>query len=642
MGGFMCFKYAIGLVLAAFAMSNAGTVVDRDGNEYQTVSIPGFDQVWMAEDLLVGSSSKVDWTTAMNLSSDYLQSFYGDDNPAQGVCPEGWRLPSAQEWNNMLNFLSLNNGGEEGDCGNDDCTSKSWDLYVFSNSGLDLPSRGGYWTSSQTMDLDGAEYYANGIEIGGSKISLERLASKDKKLKIRCIHNESDPGDYLEDGDSQEYDTEVAESPEVSQQDPCDERNFLNLSVAITEDYMVIGARGGFQPDVYFYPKQERNGVRYVAIQKESERERGRIMWALYSGKNGMPDSVYLDDRGNFFKGVGEGVEGRKIPDLKQYISPGKYVTTLGKNSLRRLSYGDVENAVVAPLSAFDVVARDLQRIHTSFTDLDDANDVLLVVSSEASSKNELLKRLKTYRPLVQTIKNVGYTNINLALIGENYYKFIKGGENAGDADRQKFFGELYSALGLKMPTREEVMARNACAGAYDLMKNQKFSKDIDKVLNDVAGLQTTGKSQLGGRRGKADGGSNEGYAEGGIGDGLAGLLGGKAKGSIKTPSERDIDMGAGDGSRGKAEIMKVMRQRTPGLRHIYNKFLKKRPGFSGRVTLKFTIAPGGEIISISIASSTTGYAEFDNEIKNAVKRWTFGTVNSGNTTVSIPFSFAE
>ena len=193
---------------------------------------------------------------------------------------------------------------------------------------------------------------------------------------------------------------------------------------------------------------------------------------------------------------------------------------------------------------------------------------------------------------------------------------------------------------------------KNASAGAYDLMKNQKFSKDIDKVLKDVAGLQTTGKTVLGGRRGKADGGFNEGYAEGGsggIGDGLAGLLGGggggiatKAKGSIKTPSERDIDMGAGGGSRSAADIMKVVRQRTPGLRHIYNKFLKKKPGFQGKVTLKFTIAPGGEIISISIASSTTGYGEFDGEVKNAVSRWKFSKVKSCNTTVTIPFTFSE
>ena len=51
---------------------------------------------------------------------------------------------------------------------------------------------------------------------------------------------------------------------------------------------------------------------------------------------------------------------------------------------------------------------------------------------------------------------------------------------------------------------------------------------------------------------------------------------------------------------------------------------MKKKPGFQGKVTLKFTIAPGGEVISISIASSTTGYGEFDGEIKNAVSRTIF------------------
>ena len=131
-----------------------------------------------------------------------------------------------------------------------------------------------------------------------------------------------------------------------------------------------------------------------------------------------------------------------------------------------------------------------------------------------------------------------------------------------------------------------------------------------------------------------------------GIGDGLAGLLGGggggiatKAKGSIRTPSERDLDV---VGTRSAADIMKVVRQRTPGLRHIYNKFLKKKPGFQGKVTLKFTIAPSGEIISISNASSTTNYGEFDNEIKTAVSRWKFSKVKSGNTITTIPFTFAE
>jgi len=187
---------------------------------------------------------------------------------------------------------------------------------------------------------------------------------------------------------------------------------------------------------------------------------------------------------------------------------------------------------------------------------------------------------------------------------------------------------------------------------AYTLMKDQKFAKDIDKVLKNVAGLQKSGTTVLGGRRGKADGGFNEGYAEGGsggIGDMLGGLLGGssggistKAKGSVRAPTERDIDMGSGGGSRSQAEIMQVVRSRMPGLRHIYNKFLKTRPGFSGKVTLQFTIAPGGDIISIKMVSSTTGYDEFDSEVQEAVQTWRFKVIKSGNVTCTLPFSFSE
>lgn len=193
---------------------------------------------------------------------------------------------------------------------------------------------------------------------------------------------------------------------------------------------------------------------------------------------------------------------------------------------------------------------------------------------------------------------------------------------------------------------------KNASSSVYDLMKNQKFAKDIDKVIKTANGLQTNGKTRIGERRGKVDGGFNEGFASGGSGgvDGsLSSLLGGptgtlstNAKGNLRTPSAREIDMGAGGGSRSVSDIMKVVKRRTPGLRHIYNKFLKKRPGFSGKVTLKFTISPGGEVIVNTIVSSTTDYDEFDQAVRKAVSGWTFDKIKSGNTTVTIPFTFSE
>ena len=244
-------------------------------------------------------------------------------------------------------------------------------------------------------------------------------------------------------------------------------------------------------------------------------------------------------------------------------------------------------------------------------------------------------------------IKGAGFENICLAFLGDD-------SEARAEAS-QEATRELFSPLGLNpswncSASLLTAQTKTASEAAYNLMRNQKFTKDIDKVLRDVAKLQKTGKTVLGGRRVKTDGDLNEEREDRKeIGDGLAGLFGGggggiatKAKGNIKTPSARDIDMGAGGGSRSAADIMKVIRQRTPGLRHIYNKFLKKKPGFQGKVTVRLTIAPGGEVISISVVSSTTGYGEFDDQIKSAVGNWTFSKVKSGNTTVTIPFTFSE
>ncbi len=193
---------------------------------------------------------------------------------------------------------------------------------------------------------------------------------------------------------------------------------------------------------------------------------------------------------------------------------------------------------------------------------------------------------------------------------------------------------------------------RNASNSVYELMNSQKFVKDIDKVIKNTNGLQTTGRTQITSRRGAVDAGFNEGIASGGsggIGDGLASLMSGsvgaistKAIGKLTPPKPNEIDMGTGNSSRSASDIMKVVRQRTPGLRHVYNKYLKKNPGFQGKVTLSFTISPGGEVITIAIVSSTTGYSEFDNEVKKAVSRWTFSKVKAGNTTVTIPFTFTE
>lgn len=192
---------------------------------------------------------------------------------------------------------------------------------------------------------------------------------------------------------------------------------------------------------------------------------------------------------------------------------------------------------------------------------------------------------------------------------------------------------------------------RNVCECVFRKIKQQysendywRLEKDLQRNINhpDYIAYLTTSVEECDEETANEDNG-RRGYGYGyGLFGGGGGGIATKAKGNIKTPLARDIEINSGGGSRSAADVMKVVRQRTPGLRHIYNKFLKKKPGFQGKVALKFTIAPEGKVVSISVASSTTGYGEFDAQIKGAVSNWTFSKVKSGNTTVTIPFTFSE
>ena len=114
-------------------------------------------------------------------------------------------------------------------------------------------------------------------------------------------------------------------------------------------------------------------------------------------------------------------------------------------------------------------------------------------------------------------------------------------------------------------------------------------------------------------------------------------------RGTVNYPSVRDIDLKNENGAnRFASDIMKIIRQRTSGLHFVYDKYLKKNPGFHGKITLKFTIAPEGKITDVSIVSSTTQNSKFDAEIQQLVGSWGFRRVKSGNTTVIIPFTFFE
>ncbi|MDR2580526.1 MAG: TonB family protein [Fibromonadaceae bacterium] len=107
----------------------------------------------------------------------------------------------------------------------------------------------------------------------------------------------------------------------------------------------------------------------------------------------------------------------------------------------------------------------------------------------------------------------------------------------------------------------------------------------------------------------------------------------------LKTPTVADINLS--NKSRSKEEVIAVVNARAQGLKTTYNKYAKNKD-FSGKVTLRFTIASSGDVTDISIVSSTTEYPEFDIATMDMVKTWKWKTKEGDNTVATIPFSFAE
>ena len=108
---------------------DSGRFVDtRDGQSYKTVKIG--NQNWMAENLNYDTLNKhgswcyndsniychiygryYTWSAAMALDSIYNSTRWTPDFPHQGVCPNGWHVPTDSEWHILIQFTdSLNSG----------------------------------------------------------------------------------------------------------------------------------------------------------------------------------------------------------------------------------------------------------------------------------------------------------------------------------------------------------------------------------------------------------------------------------------------------------------------------------------------------------------------------------------------------
>jgi uncharacterized protein (TIGR02145 family) len=195
-----------------------GTLNDsRDGRSYSTVKVGA--QTWMAKNLdydteggrcydddpanceIYGRLYK--WATAMGIDSIYNSSTWdGSDAMRQGICPAGWHLPSAAEWDILIDYA----GGKDS-AGTKLKSPEYWrpvtvsgvtpgtDAYGFSalpvgfgtfDGGFGAIGIFGYWWSAteDAADLAQSRYMSFlGGEVGGFG------HPKQDGFAVRCVQN---------------------------------------------------------------------------------------------------------------------------------------------------------------------------------------------------------------------------------------------------------------------------------------------------------------------------------------------------------------------------------------------------------------------------------------------------------------------
>ena len=223
---------------------DAPTVTDVQGNVYNTVQIG--NQCWMRENLrttMFADSTPItpgvsystpepnyfddstsiipleqrgylyDWAAAMYEAA----SSYTAPSGVQGVCPNGWHLPSTAEWEVLLSFIrdqaEYNCNGEPTSTAkalaspswwnsfNTDCCPGNQSVFPNNASGFGAVPAGtlrayGYddvglyallWTSSENESYSEAAYYY-GLDYDSQDVARGSTA-KDRRASVRCLRD---------------------------------------------------------------------------------------------------------------------------------------------------------------------------------------------------------------------------------------------------------------------------------------------------------------------------------------------------------------------------------------------------------------------------------------------------------------------
>lgn len=183
----------------------------------------------------------------------------------------------------------------------------------------------------------------------------------------------------------------------------------------------------------------------------------------------------------------------------------------------------------------------------------------------------------------------------------------------------------------------------SAGGAVADVFGDGSIEGSGDGAFDGVGGLDI---ATAAGQRGQRGMGGAEAAS---IGDmGTRGVVGGAGSGTRKKAEARvvarvtsaaleDFD----SDSRSQQDIVRKIRQRLGGIKHCYEKRLKRDPNLKGKIVIRFVIHPGGKVIEVEIIENTTGDNELAACIAGRVRSIRFPSAQGGETSVTYPFILA-
>ncbi|NLO22723.1 MAG: hypothetical protein GX116_00055 [Fibrobacter sp.] len=185
----------------------------RDGHVYKTITIN--EQTWMAENLNYAPAASTGcfeeddkdcskfgrvytWTEIIDSTKSYCGRNELCDQPLQGICPDGWRIPQENDWIRLFNTLSGEGSSDSWYTLNrhlyvkDNKYQTGDDAYGFSvNTPKEYNKNIRYFTSTQIIKNEGFRYK---FIIFKGMATLNRPFYDDTtKAFLRCIKGDIEP-----------------------------------------------------------------------------------------------------------------------------------------------------------------------------------------------------------------------------------------------------------------------------------------------------------------------------------------------------------------------------------------------------------------------------------------------------------------